>query len=219
MSTQRPAPPSDTREHLLQAGWAVARERGLKGTTVRAVAAQAGANLGTFVYHFGTREAFIEELIERWYAPLFEQLQLTAEEAADPLESLRLTLLQLLRWIVEHRAFLAQLVLDAGAGEAGARSFLESLDRRHPVLLLRLITQAQQAGRLQAGDPVHQMLFLMSSCAAPVLLFHLIGRHGIGPPTLAAALTPLTIDPAQIETRLGWALTGLAAGHNRESKR
>ena len=209
MATSR-KPDAGTRERLLRAGLAIARRKGLKATTVRAVAERAGANLGTFVYHFGTRDAFIEALLERFYGPMFRRLQLTADHDADPLHALRAVLLQLVRWVIDSRAFIAQLVLDASAGEAAAQRFLRTLDQRHPALLLELIGRAQAQGQLARDDPLHQMMFLMSTTAAPVMLFHLLSRQGVAPPALVDALAGLTTGQAAIECRLDWALRGLA---------
>lgn len=58
-----------TRQKLLDTGLAIATDKGLRGLTVRELAAAAEVNLGTFVYHFGNRDAFIDELVELWYAP------------------------------------------------------------------------------------------------------------------------------------------------------
>lgn len=213
MATRRSTPEPDLRERLLRAGLVLARRSGFKSLTVRAVAARAQANLGSFVYHFGSRGAFVEELIERWYAPLFAQLQVSAAAAGttgDPLAALRRVLLDLVAWLVDNRAFVARLLLDAGAGEAGALRFWRSLDQRHPALLLRLIGQAQKAGQLQRGDPLHQMMFLMTTLALPVLAFHLLGQRGMAPLPLLRALAALSTDPLPIEARLDWALRGLA---------
>lgn len=201
---------TDARERLLRAGLAVARKSGIKAMTVRAVAARAEANLGSFVHHFGTRDAFVEELIERWYAPMFERLRLAADLDADALDALRQVILQLVAWAVDNRAFLARLVLDAGAGEGGALRFLRTLDARHPALLLQLITRAQHAGQLRRDDPLHQMLFLMSTLALPVLAFQLAGQGGTPVPAMLKSLADYTTDLAQVETRLDWALRGLA---------
>lgn len=57
-----------TRQKLLDTGLAIATDKGLRGLTVRELAA-AEINLGTFVYHFGNRDTFIDELVELWYAP------------------------------------------------------------------------------------------------------------------------------------------------------
>ena len=52
-----------TRQKLLDTGLAIATDKGLRGLTVRELAAAAEVNLGTFVYHFGNRDAFIDELV------------------------------------------------------------------------------------------------------------------------------------------------------------
>ena len=205
-----PADTASTRERLLQAGLALARQRGVKSLTVRAVAARADANLGSFVHHFGTRDAFLDELIERWYAPVFERLQLDAAAGAPPLDALRAALLHLVAWLVDNRAFVAQLLLDAAAGEPAAQRFVRSLDARHPQLLLALVQRAQQAGALRREEPLHQLMFLMTTLAVPVLAFHLAQRPGAAPPKLAQALATFTTDLALVEQRLGWALRGLA---------
>lgn len=200
----------DSRERLLRAGLALARRDGIKALTVRAVATRARANLGSFVHHFGTREAFAEALIERWYAPLMARLEPSVDGAADAREALRQVLLQLVRWLIDNRTMVAKLVVDASAGEAAAQRFMRSLDRRHPALLLALIAQAQRDGLLRPADPMHVMLFLMSTLAVPVLVFHLLGSSGVLPPDFARALSAFVTELPQVEQRLDWALRGLA---------
>jgi AcrR family transcriptional regulator len=209
-SSATPGSTSATRERLLAAGQTLARRGGLRALTVRGVAKRSGVNLGSFVYHFKTRDNFLLVVLERWYAPLFEQLQLDAREAGDPVEALRAALLHLVDWLLNHRAFVVQLLLDASAGEVAARRFLQGIDRRHPAVLHGLVERAQAAGRLQRGDPWHQLMFLMSTVAVPMLLFHITGRRGVLPPQLAEAVSAAATDAAAIEQRLGWALAGLA---------
>lgn len=208
----RPSRPAESaaRERLLQAGLEIARHRGIKAMTVRAVATRAGANLGSFVYHFGTRDAFVDELVERWYAPMFDGLRVEAGRDDDALAALRRVLLQLVAWAVENRSFLTQLLLDAGAGEGGAQRFLRSLDTRHPALLLQLIARAQQAGQLRRDEAAHQMLFMMTTLALPALLFEWAERLGPPAPPLATTLAGYATEPARLEARLDWALRGLA---------
>src|SRR5262245_34981335 len=95
-----------TREKLLRSGIVLARHGGLRGLTVRSLAAHARVNLGSFVYYFGTREAFIAELVERWYSPIWLQLQATVEQELPPIAKLERLILQLVEWASRNRAFL-----------------------------------------------------------------------------------------------------------------
>ena len=200
---------SDGREALLRAGWAIARRGGLRGLTVRAVARAAKANLGTFVYHFGSREAFVTELIERWYQPLLARLQLAVEAQGSPLVRLRHAVLGLVDFALQSGSFVGHLLMDAAGGESAARAFLGSLAERHPVLLMRLIREAQARGELAAGDPMHIMMFMMSSLGLPVLLVRgWAGRRYVDD-ELMTALTRYATERASIEERLDWILKGL----------
>lgn len=196
-----------TRERLLATGLDLAQRDGLKAVSVRAVAAAAGVNLGSFVYHFGTRDAFVYELVDRWYAPLMASLQLSAG-GADPLRDV---VRQLARWVAAHGAFLALLLRDAAAGEAGVRQFLATMDQRHIALLLQLIQQGQAHGRLRKAEPVLQLMFLMGSVALPILMVQ--GLRGVGPDAFVKRLALLAGDEAAIDTRIDWALQGLATAH------
>ncbi len=206
----RTADAPDTRERLLRAGLALASTRGLNALTVRAVAAEAGANLGSFVYHFGTRDAFVEALVERWYAPLMADLQGLARAPSDALSHLREALLRLVDWVIANREFVGHLVLAASAGEGAARRFLSTMDRRHPVLLLQLIGQAQASGHLRPEPPLHVMLFLMSTLALPVPVLHLLSQQAFAPAAMLGQLQAYATDRALVAERLGWALRGLA---------
>lgn len=203
--------PDDTRRRLLQAGFARVERGGLRALTVRGVAADANVNLGSFVYYFGTREAFAAEVIEQWYAPLMSRLQLVVDEAAPPLERLRALLTQLLDFLLANAGFIGHLLMDAAAGEPLARRFVTSLAGRHPQLVLRVIAEAQRAGALPAREsPLHLMMFLMGALGAPVLVLGAAARSGLLPAPLAAQMLPLAGDAKAVRRRIDWALRGLA---------
>ncbi len=205
-----PAGRLSTRERLLESGTALARKAGLRALTVRGVCEAAGANPGTFVYHFGTREAFVAQLIERWYAPLMDGLTATVDRDDPPVARLRSLLEQLAAWAAANSAFITTLILDAAAGESAAQAFLRSLAGRHPPLILRVLREAQRAGALRRADPLHQMLFLMSSLALPILLADRVASSGLAPEPLSAALSRFARDRRSIDQRITWALAGLS---------
>lgn len=205
-STAKPA----TRDRLLRAGTRLAQQSGLRKLTVRAVCQAAGANLGTFVYHFGSRDAFVTELIESWYAPLLERLAATVDRRHSPVERLRELVLQLAQWAVGNGRFMTHVVMDAAAGEAAAQKFLRSLAGRHPALILRVIVDGQRAGAFRREEPLHMMLFLMSSVALPIVLAGRMTQSKLAPPVIARAIRRFATEPQHIRRRLDWALHGLS---------
>ncbi len=199
-----------TRALLMQAGREIVRTHGVRGLTVRAVAAAANANLGSFVYHFGTRDAFVAELIEEWYAPLMSRMTGGLDFAAPPLARLRQAILQVIDFGIDHDAFIGHLFAAALAGDHSARSFLTSLAGRHPRVLLQLIAEAQRAGALVNEDPLQVACFLMASVGLPRLVA--AGWQGapLFPKTLSTALSRIARDRDHILQRLDWAIRGLS---------
>lgn len=204
------AEPAATRERLLRAGWDIARRAGLRALTVRGVTARAHANLGSFVHHFGTRDAFVAELLERWYAPLLGRLDDVAQVDAAPLDQLRAVVLQLARWASANAGFIAHLIQDAAHGESAAGRFLKAMPARHPARLLAAIGRAQAARALRAEDPAHVLLFIFGALALPALLFSGLDLQRMLPRDFAQRIAPFASDPAEIEKRLEWVLRGLA---------
>lgn len=76
-----------TRERLLSVAERLFAEKGVKGTSIRDIAAEAGANLGAINYHFGTKDELARAVIIRRIDPLnAERLRMldAAEAAAAP---------------------------------------------------------------------------------------------------------------------------------------
>jgi len=199
----------DSREALLHAGWMIARKTGLRGLTVRAVARRAKANLGTFVYHFRSRDEFIAELIERWYAPLLARVQIALEQDDRAIARLRRAVAGLVNFALDSGDFGGHVLMDAAVGEPAARRFLNTLFERHPVLIAKLIIEAQSDGDLAEGDPNHIMMYMMASLGLPILLMH--GWKGRGNPKnqIICALSRYAVDQTGIAQRMDWIFKGL----------
>lgn len=203
------APDASTPERLLRAGLARARADGLRRLTVRAVAQDAGVNLGSFVYHFGSREAFVAQLIEHWYAPLLTRAQHMLARTDPTWAGIQAMMLDFADALLTERQFFGHLVADAAAGEQAARSFLRACGDRHPALILQGIRQAQAAGQLRQADPRHILLMLVAAIGLPVLLFESLSGREILPLTLVDAFEAFALERHHIEERLGWVLQGL----------
>ncbi len=69
----------DTRTALLAAALRVLTERGIDGATSRAITQEAGANLQSITYHFGSKDALVSEALvgalKRWLEPALNVLR------------------------------------------------------------------------------------------------------------------------------------------------
>ena len=207
---RRTARSDTTRERLLRSGIVLARRSGLRALTVRALAGHADVNLGSFVYHFGTRGAFIAEVVERWYAPIWSELQATVEQRLSPLEKLRQLVLRLVAWATDNRSFLGHLLMDASAGESAALRFLRTVAGRHPMLVAQVIREGQAAGEIVRGDPIHLMLFTMSAMGLPVLLAHGAASAQAFAPATRRALMAFATERRYVTQRLEWVIAGIS---------
>lgn len=209
MSTRQPASTS-TRDQLIRAGRKIVLSNGFHELTVREVAAVAGANLGSFVYHFGTRDRFLKELIEEWYAPVMTRLVPLVEGRGMAIERLRSTILQLLEHGRAEQAFMGRLLMAAAIGETAAVEFCRTLFERHPKLLLRLIVEAQSEGALERdAEPLQLLLFLMSSVGMPLLLANAWSGRPLFDKATSTSLGRLARESGPISQRLDWAIRGL----------
>lgn len=201
-----------TRDRLLASGHRAVIKHGLRGLTVREVAAGANANLGSFVYHFGTRDAFVEELIERWYGPLLARMNEAVAEDGRPLGRLRSAILQLVEFSIDNDVFMGRILMAAADNDKPAREFLKSLAGRHPRILLQLVAAAQADGGLVSDDPMQVLCFLLAAVALP----RLVAAAWQGPPLfgkqLSSALSHIARDRDRMTQRLDWALRGVTRG-------
>jgi len=200
-----------TRQLLLEQGLRLCHEKGLRGLKVRELAASAGVNLGSFVYHFGNRERFLDELVELWYTPIFGSLSqaIQAHDQHSALVRLQAVLEQLIVLVTENANFISHLLADAQAGEPAAQRFALRLPGRHPKLLLELIGAAQNEGDLLPEEPGHLLLFIMMTIGMPLVLAGGPLRDCDWLPPRATDLVSWMGDPRAARQRLVWALKGI----------
>jgi AcrR family transcriptional regulator len=114
-----------TRERLLDAAEELFSENGFDATSVRAITSRAGVHLAAMNYHFGSKDALIQEVFQRRVEPmnqerirLLDEAEAAAGEAGPELES-----------ILE--AFIGPAIRLAGDPESGGREFMRLMGRIH----------------------------------------------------------------------------------------
>ncbi len=89
----------ETPDAVLRAARTLFAERGYEGTSIRAITAQAGANLGAVTYHFGTKERLYEAVLEGVTGPLLARIREAAARSPTPLGGIE----AVIRAILEYR--------------------------------------------------------------------------------------------------------------------
>lgn len=83
MSTAAATPITSTSERLLEAAEDLIATRGLEAVSVRAVNAAAGANVAAVHYHFGSKEALVDAVLDRRMGELTERRMMLLRPLAD----------------------------------------------------------------------------------------------------------------------------------------
>jgi AcrR family transcriptional regulator len=206
-----PRPGRNIEQALLLSGRQLYAERGTARLSVRALTQHAGVNLGMFHYHFKTKDAFLRQLLDRWYEEMFEQLSTSAQQAGPPLQRLREALFFLAAFFRDHGAILGRVIVDAAAGEPVAVEFIRTNAPRHLRLLLALMAQAQKDGDLARVPPLQRFIFVMSAVAMPLLIAPGVRSLGVEPGLLGGAVQTQVMSDKAIRQRIDLALKALSS--------
>lgn len=187
-----PATDLTTRARIRDAALALFGARGFTGTSVRAIADEAGVSAALVIHHFGSKEALrsvcdahiVDEVIGR-------KQQLAA--SGDLSTTMR-------RWLADvdsHRAsldYLARMITDGS--EAGVRLFDDLVERTASMIAAEVV-----AGRMRASsDPRMTAVIVAAHGLMPLLLEEQLGRV-LGEPGLSPALIArMTLPTLEIYT-------------------
>jgi TetR/AcrR family transcriptional regulator len=137
---------------LIQAARELFALHGYDGASVRAITARAGANLGAITYHFGSKEALHEAVIESVMGPARQRLARAAEGEDPPLDRLEAAVRAFFDFLHEKpdvpRLMLQQLTSSRPISEA-----VLGIMRGNIRVVALLIEEGQKDGSIRAGDP------------------------------------------------------------------
>lgn len=161
----------ERRGAILDAARRVFARGGLTGTRIGDIAAEARVSQGLLYHYFPNKEALFTEIVE---GALKETASLTAR-AANPAgsawERLQRLCEQMLAGVLEQPDYVL-VVLQAFTSDAvpePARAALRLYGQRSFRDLVSLVRQAQQEGRVVAGDPV-ELVLAYNACIQGVAL-------------------------------------------------
>ncbi len=156
----------DTSAALRAAGRRLFARRGYDGASVRAITSEAGTNLGAVTYHYGSKKALYEAVLEDVLGPLPEGVGAAAAGGGTALERME----AVVRFVFDHldrNPDMPQLMLqEIAAGKAPPPPVQRILGSVIGTLV-GIVEAGQAEGSIRAGVPV---LLALSVVAQPVHL-------------------------------------------------
>jgi AcrR family transcriptional regulator len=194
---------------LLHAGVQLYPQCGSAGLSVRRVADAAGVTPSMFHYHFKSKSAFVDALLQQFYDGFLAQLEAEAHAPGEPRERLAHVLALVARLLRQHGGMMRRILMDAESGDPVVMDFLRRNLPRHAHLLLTLTDEAERAGQLLPMAPLTRLSLLMGAVVAPVLLLPRIQALGMAPEDLAGLIDPQVLSDEAIDQRLTLVLAAL----------
>lgn len=150
-------PRNSHREILIDAAEAIVSEQGVGELTLERVAARAGVTKGGLIYHYRTRDALLQALVERLIGKIEERFRASAAAQGNSVEALLLAMIDdAFTMSGEEKTLMANLLAAVSS---------------HPNQLgpVRQMYERMNGALADAGE--HAGLALMISCALDGLLF------------------------------------------------
>lgn len=163
------------REDILSAGLKVMFRSGYQGSSVRDICAAARAPQGSFTNHFRSKEAFAQEVLDRYFANLKTVVsEALNDKSLTPRQRLKRYLdiisgrLQGAKW--NRGCLIGDLSLEASLQSKVLRKRLEEIFREWRTPFAQCIAEAQAVGEIDSKfDPTDLAEFLLASWEGAIL--------------------------------------------------
>jgi AcrR family transcriptional regulator len=206
-------PRTDADRRILKAAMELARERGCGAVSVREVCRRAKVNLGLFHYHYKSRQALVERVLQEGYREFFARLKVSVAPSLPPPDRLRGALRAIARFSRDHASLCAGMLKDALHGDRQVAAFAAEAFPHHIPIVLGIYEEGVQGGAFRRLPIPRLLAFLMGVINAPILMQALFDEHGVRRPfgrDRRAVEAELLSDEA-IEDRLDLILAALTA--------
>lgn len=181
--------PETTREALLVAARSLFAQRGYDGTSIRALTAAAGANLGAVTYHFGSKEELYRAVLLDVLGPLPDLIRQAARSDGSPLDRVDRIVRTYLRFFADHPDVPRFMLQEIAQGKTPPPPVIEVIGDVARTIAATL-HEGQRAGAIRQGDPLFLTLSLISQPVYFALVrrafSHVAGRDPLAGDSLAA---------------------------------
>jgi TetR/AcrR family transcriptional repressor of nem operon len=163
------------REDLLNAGLKVMFRSGYQGATVRDICAAAGAPQGSFTNHFRSKEAFAQEVLDRYFANLQRNVRRALDDKSlTPRQRLK-RYLDIISGVLagdkwNRGCLIGDFSLETTSQSTRLRQRLEAIFQEWRAPFASCIAEAQTVGEIDSTfDPMDLAEFLLASWEGAIL--------------------------------------------------
>jgi TetR/AcrR family transcriptional repressor of nem operon len=163
------------REDLLEAGLKVMFRSGYQGATVRDICAAAGAPQGSFTNHFRSKEAFAQEVLDRYFANLQASVRRALDDKSlTPRHRLK-RYLDIISGILagdkwNRGCLIGDFSLETTSQSARLRQRLQAIFQEWRAPFASCIAEAQSVGEIDSTfDSMDLAEFLLASWEGAIL--------------------------------------------------
>lgn len=155
----------ETRLRLLRAAREVFAERGVDAGSVREITARAGANLGAVTYHFGSKDALYEAVVDAVFNSVVDRVRIAhAAAEGNALDRLEATLRAVFGAIADNPDFPLMVLSQAALKHRPPAAALRQVPAMF-ALLGETIREGQAEGTIRPGDPRLMAISLLAQPA------------------------------------------------------
>ena len=194
----------DTRTAVLASARKLFAQRGYDGTSIRAITADAAANLGAVSYHFGSKQALYLQVLDQVLAPLPPRVATAIAEAGEPLDKVDAVVRAFFDQLHDNPDQPFLILQEIAAGKPPPPPV------RHVLMstlgaVVHVIEAGQASGSIRPGNP---LLFVLTMLSQPVYM-SLAGRafQGEGNPDWKDP----SVHSAVVEHAVAFVRAGLAS--------
>lgn len=169
-----------TRERILDAALASFADRGFEATSLDAVAATLGVRKQTILYHFGTKDALLEAVIDRSAADLADALERALSKAGPGFERVEALVKAVFRLAARRPELLGLLREVSRLGPPATTRLMDALDSL--IERARAFLEAEMdAGNVRRQDPRLLLLSVYSTVIGVATEAEVLRAVGVEP--------------------------------------
>ncbi len=201
----------DVREQLLAIGTYHFLKEGSKAISVRKIAEESKVNLGSFVYHFETKEKFIHELIRMNYESFLTKFNLEliqANRLSTETERLQFLFRQMAKIEPEFSDFISRVFMETLQGNTYLMKIFAKNPPKHAIAIIEIIKAGQDKKEFRQDLAAFELMFF---CMVLTFIPQVLMRRLL----VSGAASPIKfifdkfLKPESFEKRLDIALKGI----------